>query len=280
MKGKVLYFVFLMCICSILFFIQSCSINNIKKELNVKSDNGTLIDDKIKKTAIPISTIEPKSIVYKEHKAIPILYYHSITDDIFGIEELHVSPSEFDKQMKYVTENYNSIGFEELENVNYYENPAIITFDDGYKDNYTEAYPILKKYGLKATIYINPDKIGKKNRLTKSDIKDMMDIISFNSHTFTHCDLLKVNDEQMKREIVDSKKAVEDLTGKPSISFCYPFGHYNDKVIDLVSKHYKYAVSIKSGLHDFKTNYEIKRVYIPRNLDIESFKLKIKKGVL
>ena len=99
-----------------------------------------------------------------------VLNYHKVDNTFIS---LAVRPDDFDKQMQYLSDNgYNTITPDELYdslagNKELPENPVLITFDDGYEDNYTNAYPILKKYGFKGTIFVISSFLGKnKNYIT------------------------------------------------------------------------------------------------------------------
>ena len=219
-------------------------------------------------------TIENKSL----KKSLPILYYHAINDNITGLEELFVSPSEFDRQMQYLKQNnYDAISFAQLKYISKIPKPVIITFDDGYEDNYRYAYPILKKYGFTATIFICSDVIDKPLFLKTVQIQEMKDFISFQSHTVSHRRLSELKDDEIEYELRESKKAIEEITGCKIDVLAYPYGDYNVKVINIAKKYYNYAVVSGGGLyHEGDNNYEIKRVYVPRDLNIDSFIKKLK----
>lgn len=236
-----------------------------KNKINIDSDN---------RKEIVINNQEKKS---NKGKEIPVLYYHAVDDNIWGNEELFVSPVEFEKQMKYLKQNsYNVITFDELDNVKNIENPVIITLDDGYEDNYTYAYPILKKYNFKATIFLITDAVDKDKFLKINQIKEMRDILNFQSHTITHPILTKIKEKELEYELKTSKEKLEALTGEKVNGLAYPEGYYNQKVIDKASKYYKYAVISGGGMHyENDGNYEIRRIYIPRELNIEGFKKKL-----
>jgi peptidoglycan/xylan/chitin deacetylase (PgdA/CDA1 family) len=207
---------------------------------------------------------------------VTIIYYHAINDNITGIEELFVSPSDFDNQMAYLKENgYTTISFDEIGNAGNIEKPILITFDDGYEDKYTNAYPILKKYGFKATIFLVSNYIGKKHFLTAEQISEMEDIISFQDHTSTHHRLTELTDSQINDEFYKSIKEIQKLTKKPLIATAYPYGAYNIKVINSAKKHFKYAVSTDFGYYQPKSSkqFSIKRVTISRSTDLEKFKI-------
>lgn len=212
--------------------------------------------------------------------SLPILYYHAIDDAIEGIEELFVSPSEFEKQMSFLKQNnYTVITFDDLGNLKNIKKPVIITFDDGYEDNYTYAYPILKKYNFKATIFLVTNFIDNSSILKQSQIKEIAGLINFQSHTLSHADLNKLKDEEIEKELSESKSIIENMTGTKVNTLAYPTGYYDQRVIDIAKKYYKYAVVNGGGLYtEGDNNYELKRVYIPRNLDIKGFEQKITGG--
>jgi peptidoglycan/xylan/chitin deacetylase (PgdA/CDA1 family) len=226
---------------------------------------------------LPVSTVEPKPEV-KLKKSFPILYYHAVNDKINGIEELFVSPVEFEKQMTYLKENnYTVISFDRLKDIHTIEKPVIITFDDGYEDNYKYVYPVLKKFGFPATIFLCSDFIDKPLYLSKAQITEMSGLVDFQGHSITHPYLTKLSNEEVHRELGESKKIIESITAKGVNVFSYPIGDYNQRILDITKKYYKYAVVNGGGLYtEGDGDYEIKRVYIPRILDIPGFSKKIK----
>jgi peptidoglycan/xylan/chitin deacetylase (PgdA/CDA1 family) len=235
---------------------------------------------KSESSEITASTNPP--ISYGREKNIPILYYHAVSDTILGIEELFVSPSDFEQQMLYLKDNsYSIITFDDLPEIEKYEKPVIITFDDGYENNYTKAYPILKKFNFPAVIFLTTDYMDKNNYLKQWQIEEMKDLISFEAHAVSHPDLTTLSLDALTYELTESKKILKDLTGRESIAFAYPFGIYNQTVIDVTKKHFTYAVTINSGLFFSQDNhYTIKRVYIPRKTTIGQFETRLQKGFI
>lgn len=208
---------------------------------------------------------------------VPIICYHGVLDEAWGDKSIFVKVDEFEKQMKYLSENgYTTLFISEIENANKYEKPIIITFDDGYRDVYTYGFPILKKYNIKADLYIISGYLGGEKYLTIDMVKELAQspLIEFGSHTITHSILTKESDEELERQLSDSKKMIEELTGKRVDSIAYPTGAYNNKVMETVKKHYKYAISIKEGKENPKelNTYELKRLYMDRDYGIDKFK--------
>ena len=205
---------------------------------------------------------------------VPILMYHSVTDKVWGYTNLHVSPKEFDAQMKYLKDNkYTALDFSELEYAGEYTKPILITLDDGYENNYTEAYPILKKYNIKATIFVCSGFIGNKTSLKVNQIKEMEGLVDIQSHTVTHSDLTKLNDESLERELKKSKEKLEEITGKKVYAFAYPAGQHNSKVIEMTKKYYEYAVLDRpyGFYYTGEDKYTIKRKYVSRETSIKGF---------
>jgi len=206
-------------------------------------------------------------------KGTVILAYHAVSDNITGIEELFVSPYEFYKQIEYLYQNgYKPLHFDEIKDFQKYKKPVIVTFDDGYANNYHIAYPVLKKFNFKATIFMVAGYIDKPGYLSKAQIKEMMDIISFQSHTLKHPELDKLSDKELEKECITSKEILEEITGQPVYALAYPYGCYNQKVIDIVSKYYKYAANTERGIYSGAVgDYEINRICISRSHKFNTF---------
>lgn len=213
-------------------------------------------------------------------KNVPILSYHAVNDNIWGVEELYVSPIEFEKQMKYLKDNnYTAISFDQLENSSNYKKPVIITFDDGYEDNYTYAYPVLKKYDLKATIFLACKVIGKPHFLKIEQIIQMQDLISFQSHTLSHRVLTKLTPEEIENEMSESKRILEGLFGNEVNVLAYPEGKISSNISQIAKKYYKYAVLSYGGYYNKNSDpHEIKRIFVSRWMDIAKFEKKLKEA--
>lgn len=211
---------------------------------------------------------------------VPVLMYHAVSDHMWGIESLFVKPSRMEEQLKWLTENgYTPIWFEDLNRLGEIEKPIILTFDDGYDDNYTELFPLLKKYQVKATVFMITGSIGKEHYLTEAQIKEMAasGLVSVQSHTVSHPMLPELSEKQLKTELTESKRKILELTGKEPFVLCYPTGKYNKKVKEAVKEEYQYAL-LMSG-NDWVTGEDpflIHREYISRATTLNQFKSMIK----
>lgn len=192
--------------------------------------------------------------------------YHSISGH--ARQERHnkwrVRPEDFERQMAWFDKHgWKSCALSELvELKNLPSRSFAITFDDGYEDNYIHAFPILRRYGFKATIYLVPDKRTNSweskntstisNLLDKEKIAEMQNsgLIEFGSHTLSHTNLQAVDDETLQQEIALSKQRVEELTGKECKAFAYPYGKYDQRIVQVVkASKYTSAVSVKRGVY-------------------------------
>lgn len=182
------------------------------------------------------------------HYTPPILMYHYINSEEPLRSRLGVSPQSFEKQMRFLREHkYNILSLEELTDLirNKKRIPAktvAITFDDGYLDNYTNAYPVLKKYNIPATIFVVINRIGKHlgndDYMSWHQIKELSEngLITIGSHSMNHPNLNEIHSEaELKEEIFESKKIVEQQLNKEVKFFSYPFGGRSPEACRLVS---------------------------------------------
>lgn len=213
------------------------------------------------------------------HSGVPIYMYHGVSSQLFdknSNEEWFVEPSEFEKHLKFLTENnYTSIFASDLSKAHNYKKPVIITFDDGYLDNYTDAYPLLKKYNMKATIFVVSDKINTANYLTDKNLKEMSssNLISIQSHTKTHPKLTDISLEQLEYELKYSKQALQEIVNKDVNVLAYPYGATNETVIKEASKYYDTAF-VTFGCKNYKKRIKMKmpRAGIFRHTSFDEFK--------
>ena len=215
----------------------------------------------------------------RRHYVIPILMYHSVSYVYNPVmNRLIVSPKTFERQMGFLKKhNYNVLSLEKAADIiknkkDFPPRSVVITLDDGYKDNYVYAYPILKKYNLPATIFVIINEIGRpgNDRLSWEEIKEMSDsgIISIGSHCLGPEPLVNIkSEEEVRKEIFYSKKILEQKLGKRVLCFSYPEGMFNPQIKDLVKQAgYHVAVATSPGRQSADDDmFALKRLRISEN---------------
>ncbi|MFQ3675633.1 MAG: polysaccharide deacetylase family protein [Endomicrobiia bacterium] len=198
-----------------------------------------------------------------------VLIYHRIEKYQGGLKSLYVLPKNFDLQMKYLYKRgYRTVSLEEMSNQ--IKNKKInsknfcITFDDGYKNNLTYAYPILKKYSFKATVFVTVEAIGKKfgypympeaEHMSVEELKTVSDVFEIGSHSNSHRDMQKISKNDVIDEVRLSKKRLEKLLGIDIKHFCYPFGKNFEQYAEVLSSFgYFTACSTKHGFVDINSD--------------------------
>lgn len=228
-------------------------------------------------SASTLSAVQPNTSKLSD-KGVPVLMYHSISTN--PSNSLCVSEKDFAAQMEWLkSQNYHTITVEQLNNAltkgtALPEKPVLITFDDGYRDNYIAAWPILKQNGLVGTFFIISNAIVP-SRIDWDELKDLIKHgNSIGSHTVNHLDLRTLSESQQESELRDSKKIMEERLGIKIISFCYPAGKYNKTTLSLLKKHdYKMAFTTDSGrVHTGDDMLELSRVRISGGMSLSSFK--------
>ncbi|MCL5407480.1 MAG: polysaccharide deacetylase family protein [Patescibacteria group bacterium] len=237
-------------------------------------------------TPSPSSSPEPQYPKVSSYE-VPILMYHYIrnaeNESQLG-KNLSVSPKNFDSQIKWLKDNdYQTLKVADLTDPNKKElskiaynkkKPIVITFDDGYEDAYTNAYPVLQKYQMTATFYIIRDYVGRPEYMNQSQIDKLeKDGFEIGSHTLSHPDLTKLTPAEAQKQITDSKEN--------ALTFCYPAGKYDATTVKLVQgAGYLAAVTTHSGIADQNSNIlELPRVRIEESSG-EAFGQKIKSLIL
>ncbi|MDR0645670.1 MAG: polysaccharide deacetylase family protein [Elusimicrobiota bacterium] len=203
-------------------------------------------------------------------KGLVALMYHNIeyTD---GKDAFCISPKIFKNQLEIIlNKGFTPVNFDEmaeavLNGAPLPKKPIVITFDDGYLNNWTKAFPILKEKNIKANIFLTCDFIGvKEDYLTWQQVLEMQNsgLISFGSHSLTHRRLRDLTLEDAEREIKESKIMLEEKLNRPVYSFCYPYGAgaFDKRIRPLV---------LKAGyLFDFSTKKGINKLPLSKNKPI------------
>lgn len=189
----------------------------------------------------------PKPVVIPT-SFVPILMYHYIRDytnanDPSGID-LSVSPTTFKTQLQaMIAAGYHSITLTDYAKKNYQGKVMVITFDDGYEDHFTDAFPVLQQLGLKGTFFIITDFVGRDGYMTRDQINQMAAAgMEMGAHTLDHKDLAVLSYTEAYRQISGS------LPGMTPV-FAYPSGEYSLETLSIVKAlHITASVTTKENV--------------------------------
>ena len=248
--------------------------NNFKLNLeNVSINTDFNTSDNL--SALADTTVVPKST----SATVPIFMYHFILDDYgdYPDTENFLKPETLEEQLKYISENgYQTIYIDEMDDLYKYEKPVALTFDDCFVYFYDNAFPLLKKYNQKATIFIITDYINGENYLTEEQLKEIADsgLVKIESHTKTHNYLDEMTYEEQVTEAVESKERLEAITGQEVTVYCYPSGRYNDETLDIIDDYYDFGLEMLGGIcntDNLEDYYHIPRIYANRSMTLSMF---------
>jgi peptidoglycan/xylan/chitin deacetylase (PgdA/CDA1 family) len=224
-------------------------------------------------------------------KPIPLLMYHSISTDAGPrFRKFTLSPEMFSAHLGYLFENqYTPLTVAQLADLmqdgpsSLPERPVVITFDDGFMDFYESAMPALHKYSFPATLFIvtglvdgcstwlKPEREDKRKMLAWSQIVEIDRAgIECGPHSHTHADLDIVPADLARKEIVLSKEVLEQKLGHAVTTFCYPYGHFDIRVREMVEQAgYRAACAVRnamSHLHDHR--FSLARITISNSTTV------------
>jgi len=236
---------------------------------------------------IPLSPLERGGITLRGYQTVPILTYHKFSDT--GKDVVTVLRKSFEDQMRFLkNQGYRVISLDEFFDFLELRQPipqksVVITIDDGWRSAYDIAFPILKKYGYPATLFVYTDFIidGNKN-LNWSILREMMQGgISIQSHTKTHRYLdrrigretFKQYFESIKEELSESAMIIQRHLGKEVKYLAYPYGETNHLVIAMLEKlGYRGALTVERESNPcFVNRYRVNRSMVYGNFDLEDF---------
>lgn len=214
---------------------------------------------------------------YKNNYIRVINYHHTQTNDLIN----------FKKQVMYFSQKFNNVNYDDFQKFMkkekvYKTKPGlIICFDDGFIDNYYNAYPILKEYNFTGWFMIPSNLIDKEGYLTSKQVKELSNNSIIGCHTFSHHRMCNSDTfEILNNEIVNSKKQLERIIGKEVSIFCWVGGeenHYTKAASDLIiSSKYKYGFMTNSYPVTYETNhFFIQRTNIDASWNIKLLKYQI-----
>ncbi|MDF2503947.1 polysaccharide deacetylase family protein [Clostridium sp.] len=255
------------------------NVNKSNNTSNVKA--STVVDTKASDNK---STNKQQVQMKNNDKGVPVVMYHSVSNEP-TLGNLRITKDNFEAQMKYLKDNgYYTLTMDEVndfitKNKPIPEKSVALTFDDGYEDNYTNVYPVLKKYGFKATVFVVTSSVDKDSTyLTSAQLKDMQaNGVDIQSGTYANTKLGDLTMVQQLKSLQNSKQFLESLLNKKVNYVSYPFGSYNANTLDAANKAGYVLGLSRDGKWSYKTDgiYKLSRVYIGPNHTEANFEERI-----
>jgi peptidoglycan/xylan/chitin deacetylase (PgdA/CDA1 family) len=197
------------------------------------------------------------------HKPV-ILTYHSISG---GTSPLEISPALFLEQMEWLKAHARVVPLADLAKMlavgkSFSPRTVVLTFDDGFRNFYSAAAPVLARFGFPATVFLPTSFLGRTNAwpgqptwvvpqplLDWAQVRELAEQgIAFGSHSVTHPDLTSLANTELKQELEKSKQEIESQTARPADFFCFPYGRWNLDVKDAAGYFYEGACSTGAGV--------------------------------
>jgi peptidoglycan/xylan/chitin deacetylase (PgdA/CDA1 family) len=200
--------------------------------------------------------------------------------------DLSVPPKAFDQQLAYlVKEGYTAITLPDLlhhlaRGAPLPPKPIVLTFDDGYRDAYTEAFPLLQAHGMHATFFLITRFVddGDPAYLSWVQVRKMhREGMEFGSHSYTHPDLRNQPVDYLIWQILGSKEAIEQRIREPVRVFSYPSGKYDQQTVEVLrSTHFWCAVTTYQGMEQSSESpFELRRIRVRGNETVDSLAVKL-----
>ncbi|MDR2385064.1 MAG: polysaccharide deacetylase family protein [Tannerella sp.] len=235
------------------------------------------------------------SIIYilkrtAQKNGVRIFMYHHIGEINDGNpSSYYVDERMFSLHLDLITEKYCPISLSELEESceqgrKLPSGAVLLTFDDGYRNNYTYAFRAAAAKKVPITLFLSTGEIDRKDdMLTWEQVKEMQASgwVSFASHGVRHLRLRELSDEEVMRELAASKREVEEQTGKAVKSFCYPYGAFDRRTRRLVFKAgYVMDFGTRKGINTWmwKARRPLLRAHVMRGETVKDFQNQLKTG--
>ncbi|MDP4131914.1 MAG: polysaccharide deacetylase family protein, partial [Bacteroidota bacterium] len=263
---------------SLLLLCAAC--HSVPGKINDKTKQETLSSgaaiDSAGKDYASLATVKvPAPAVILKKKQIPVLCYHQIRDwkpaDSKTSRTYIVPPVAFATQMKMLADSgYHSVSPDQvyaylITGAALPPKPIMLTFDDTDLDQFTIAYPEMKKYGFKGVFFIMTVSLGRKHYMSKDQVRHLSDEgHSIESHTWDHHNVKKYSGNDWVTQIDKPTKELESITGKAIRYFAYPFGLWNTAAIpELKKRGFLAAFQLNEKLDQTDPLYSLRRIIVP-----------------
>lgn len=217
----------------------------------------------------------PKYDEIPDGAEIVILRCHGVSDEVWGDDNLFLSPSKLEELLAAMEDlGCSFLTFEDLDRIDQYERPVFLTFDDGYRDNYLNLFPILQRHNAKATIFMVSKYINTGRSLTAEQIQEMAEsgLVSIQSHTAGHKNMDELTPEELEYECAFSQRTIARLTHRVPFVLSFPRARANEAAMTAAARHYRFAVIADGSPWVTGTDpYRIPRCPMPRDISLEQF---------
>jgi len=246
------------------------SCNHSSQKGGTKGDYSGIVAEKAveKETTAVKCVINTAAEIYSKPQ-VPVLCYHRIENGRKG--EYAVSPAAFAAHMKVLADSgYHSISPDQLydylvKNKKLPDKPVMITFDDSRVEHYEIAAPVMEKYGFRGVFFIMTITYNKKNYMTKEQIAQLARSgYTVGLHSWDHTMVTKYKDSDWQKQMVNPKKELERIIGKPVEYWAYPNGVYNHTAAEELSKYFKLSFILISKRDSIKPLQTIRRMIVPK----------------
>lgn len=227
---------------------------------------------------LPVSAVDPTAVSEVEEQdlplAVPVLMYHSIGEE--KDNDAVISRERFQQHMAYLHEHgYHTVTLDDLYAYVHDKRPlptrpVVITFDDGYRDTYETALPILQQYGFKGVLFIPASEIDQ--RLKRDELQAMRAAgWDIGAHSYTHRELSALSATEQEAEISQAKAALDRALDQDTRYFCYPNGCYDQTTLRLLQKHgFVLAFTTEPGWVRPEDNvFTLPRVWLGNEIDLD-----------
>lgn len=216
---------------------------------------------------------------------IPVLMYHEVLDSStvdklsHRMASLYFTPlDKFKTQINIIAQKgYKGLSFDEVTDVDLGSKYIILTFDDGWHGNYEYVLPLMEEYGFKAIVFVSVSAVGSSGYMNWAELNELAkNGISVQSHTLTHRPLQTLNNQEIYKELYDSKNIIEEKIQKEVTALSFPHGSYNQKIVN-IAEEVGYKIMCTSDIkYTFNTSFNntpviLGRINVPQNISTDKF---------